>query len=97
MTLKKQVRALCVVFHNIMLHCGMWLDLHANEWQETSNATGSCVGSVTVHDEEPDSELPFTLFDVTLPGLAAVKVDTLWQLTSHPNLTKKERETVESL
>ena len=48
------------------------------------------VGSVTVHDEDPDSE-PLTSFDVTHPGLAAVKVERFWQLTSHFNVRKRER------
>ena len=48
--------------------------------------------SVTVHDEDPDSEIPLTLFDVTHPGLAAVKVDTFWQPTSQPDLRETQRE-----
>ena len=32
------------------------------------------VGSVTVHDADPDSELPLTSFNVNHPGLAAVRV-----------------------
>ena len=33
------------------------------------------VGSVAVHDEDPESELPLISFNVTRPGLAAIKVD----------------------
>ena len=43
-------------------------------------------GDITIHDEDPDSELPLTLFDGTHLGLAAVKVDMFQQPTSHPNL-----------
>ena len=38
MTLKNQVRVICVFFRNIMLSCDMWSVPHANEWRETSNA-----------------------------------------------------------
>ena len=38
--------------------------MHSNEWQETSNVS-----------TDVGSELPLALFDVTHPGLAAVKVD----------------------
>ena len=33
-----------------------------------------------------------TLFGVTHPGLADVKVDMVWQQTSHPNITEIETE-----
>ena len=36
------------------------------------------------------SELPVTSFDVTHPGLAAVKVDMFYQTTSHPNIRGTE-------
>ena len=39
------------------------------------------------------SELPLTLFGVTHPGLAAVKVGMFWQPTSNPDFWARERET----
>ena len=56
------------------------------------------VGSVTVHDEDLDSELPLTSLDVTHPGLAAVTVDRFWQPMLHPDVRERgggerERET----
>ena len=34
---------------------------------------------------------PLTSFDVTHPSLAAVKVDTFWQLTLHSKSEKQKR------
>ena len=38
------------------------------------------------------SELPLTPFNLTHTGLAAVKVDTFWQLTLHLNIRETETE-----
>ena len=38
---KKQVGAFSVVFHNMMLSCGMWSVPHANKWRESSNVAES--------------------------------------------------------
>ena len=35
---------------------------------------------------------PLTLFGVTHPGLAAVKVDTVWQWISNPDIRELETE-----
>ena len=53
------------------------------------------VGSVRVHDEDPDRELPLTSFNVTHPGLTAVKADTFWQPVLATHFTPKpQREGV---
>ena len=36
------------------------------------------IGSITVHDKDPDSELPLAPYDVTHSRPAAVKVYTFW-------------------
>ena len=65
--------------------------MQMNDWNLVMHLEAD-VGSVTVHDEDPDSELPLTPFTVTHPGLPAVKVDKFWQLTSHPNIRETETE-----
>ena len=51
---------------------------HSNERRETINVAGN-----------QHSELPLTSFDVTYPGLAAVKIDMFYQLTSLPNIIRE--------
>ena len=49
-------------------------------------------GCVTVHDKDPDSELPLTSFDVTYTGLAAVKVDKNVLATNFTAQPQRDRE-----
>ena len=60
----KQIRAFCIVFHDIMLNCKMLSIPHANEWLETSNAAGNWHRQWITTDS----------FDVIYADLAAVKV-----------------------
>ena len=58
---EKKVRGFCIVFCNIILSCETWLVPHAKVL-------------VMLPETDVESELSCTLFDVTHPGLAAVKV-----------------------
>ena len=86
---QKHIRAFCVVFHDMMPSCRIWSVPHANKQQETNNAAGSLAASLFMTRIQTVN-CHFTLCDVNHPGLAAVKVDMFWQLTS-PDLREGER------
>ena len=74
---KKKNQFFCLVFQDMVLSCKMWSVPHMQM---------RCGKSVMWPENDTSSELPLTSFGVTYPALVAVKADTFWQPTSHPNI-----------
>ena len=82
-----QVWVFCIVFHDIMLSCKMWLVPHAND----------CGKVVMQPETDVSNELPLTLFDVIHPGLSVLSTDFTLQLTNIRDRDCTERDCLQPL